>query len=157
LNNWALVSNTISISDYVCVVFPYQIMFVSYFHIRLCLCRISISDYVCVVFPYQIMCMSYFHIRLYLCRLTITRRTSLMSQELLSIPKHVNSPPIFSGVHVAQPKVVCVVFCRSFLLTIFGFYFLLVNAILSVRLRFTASDYPFGILDLQLLITLLVS
>jgi hypothetical protein len=80
----------ISISDYVCVVFPYQIMFVSYFNIRLCLCRISISDYVCVlsyhiivvvsfliilclcrifildydcvVFPYQIMFVSYFHL-----------------------------------------------------------------------------------------------
>jgi hypothetical protein len=112
LNNWALVSNTISISDYVCVVFPYQNMFVSYFHIILCLCRISISDYVCVVFPYQIMFVSYIHIRLCFCRLTITRRTSLMAQELLNIPKHVNSPPIFSRVHVAQPKVVCVVFCR---------------------------------------------
>ena len=34
-------------------------MFVSYFHIRLCLCRISISDYVCVVYPYQIMFLSF--------------------------------------------------------------------------------------------------
>jgi hypothetical protein len=116
---------------------------VSYFHIRLCLCRISISDYVCVVFPYQIMFVSYIHIRLCLCRLTITRRTSLMAQVLLNIPKHVNSPPIFSRVHVAQPKVVCVVSCRLFLLTVFFFLFLLVNAIMSVRPRFTASDYPY--------------
>jgi hypothetical protein len=36
-------------SNYVCVVFPYQTMFVSYFHIRLCFCHISISDYVCVI------------------------------------------------------------------------------------------------------------
>ena len=46
----------------------------------------------------------------------------------------------------------------SFLCYVFvdHWFFLLVIA-LSVGLRITSSDYPFGILDLRLLITLLVS
>jgi hypothetical protein len=57
---------------------------------------------------------------------------------------------VFSVVRVAQSLVYCVVFCRSLFVS-----FLLV-IVLSV-LRLKASDYPFGILDLRLLIIPLVS
>jgi hypothetical protein len=54
--------------------------------------------------------------------------------------------PVFSEVPVARSLVFCIMFCRSLFVL-----FLLVIAF-SV-LRFTASDYLFGILDLRRLIT----
>ena len=50
--------------------------------------------------------------------------------------------PVFSGVRVARSLVFCVLFCRS----VFVILFLVI--ILSVLLRFTASDYLFGIFKL---------
>jgi hypothetical protein len=64
---------------------------------------------------------------------------------------------VFSCVRFSLSLVFCVVFC--------SFVLFLLTIVLSVLLRFTASDYPFGILwplcclsfDLRLLITPLVS
>ena len=36
----------------------------------------------------------------------LTRRVSLVEQELLTLPKHLNSPPVFNGVHVTRTLVV---------------------------------------------------
>jgi hypothetical protein len=36
-----------------------------------------------------------------------------MEQELPTLPEHLSSPLVFSGVHVASSLVFCVVFCRS--------------------------------------------
>jgi hypothetical protein len=64
-----------------------------------------------------------------------------VEQELPTLPDHPSSPPVFSRVRVARSLVFCVVFCRSlFVLFIFAI-------VLSV-LRFTDSDYPFGIFKL---------
>jgi len=41
-----------------------------------------------------------FHIRWCSCRLTVTWRVSHV--ELLTLPGHMSSPPVFRGVHVAQ-------------------------------------------------------
>ena len=57
--------------------------------------------------------------------------------------------PGFSGVHVTRSIVLCVLFCRSLFGRLSVFFWLLC--------RFMDSDYPFGILDLQILITPLVS
>ena len=46
-------------------------------------------------------------------RLTVTGRMPLVEQELLSLPEHLCSSPVFSGVRVAQSLVFCVVFCKS--------------------------------------------
>jgi hypothetical protein len=62
---------------------------------------------------------------------------SLVKQELLTLPEHLNSPLVFSGVHVALSLVFCVIFCRPCL-------FVLLAIMLSV-LRFTPSDCPRGI------------
>ena len=81
-----------------------------------------------------------------------------MEQELPTLLEDMNSPPAWSEVRVARSLVFCVMFCWSL--------FTLLTIVLSVLLRFTASDYPFGILwplyclffyDLRLLITSLVS
>jgi hypothetical protein len=37
----------------------------------------------------------------------------LVEKELLTLPEHASSPPVFSGVRVAQPLVFCEVFCKS--------------------------------------------
>jgi hypothetical protein len=65
----------------------------------------------------------------------------LVEQELLTLPDHLSSPPVFNGVHVTRSLVLCVCFvdrCLSFL-----------AIVLSVLLRFTDSDYPFGIFKLS--------
>jgi len=46
----------------------------------------------------------------------------LVEQELLTLPKHMSSPPVFSGAHVTRLLVLCVCFvdrCLSF----FPFFF----------------------------------
>jgi hypothetical protein len=43
----------------------------------------------------------------------LTQRVSLVEQERLTIPEHLGSPPVFSGVRVAGSLVLCVIFCRS--------------------------------------------
>ena len=43
----------------------------------------------------------------------VTRRVPLVDQELLTLPEHMSSPPVFSGVRVIQSLVFFVVFCRS--------------------------------------------
>jgi len=70
---------------------------------------------------------------------------SLVEQELLTLPGHLSSPPVFSGVRVSRSLVLyvcfvdlCLSFCTIFLLAI----------VLSVLLRYTDSDYPYGIFKL---------
>ena len=92
-------------------------------------------------------------------------RVSHAKQALLILREHLGSPPDFSGVHVAP--VFRAMFCRSsFVLlsffsfdhwvgytsTIYGFWiplWYLVAIVLPVLLRFTASDYLFGIFKLS--------
>ena len=59
-----------------------------------------------------------------------------MEQELLTLPKHPSTSPVFSGVRVTRSLVLCVCF---------------VDRCLSVLLRFNDSDYPFSIFKLCLL------
>ena len=47
----------------------------------------------------------------------LTRRVPLVVQELLTLPEHLSSPPVFSGVRVTRSLVLCVCFvdrCLSF-------------------------------------------
>ena len=69
----------------------------------------------------------------------VTRQLPQMEQKLLSIPEHMSSPPVLSWVCVTRSLVLCVMFCRSL--------FVLLTIVLSV-LRFTDSDYLFGIFKL---------
>jgi hypothetical protein len=69
-----------------------------------------------------------------------------MEQELLTLPEHPSSPPDFSGVRVSRSLVLYVCFvdrCLSFVPFLLGI-------VLSVLLRYTDSDYPFGIFKLFL-------
>jgi hypothetical protein len=100
-------------------------------------------------------------------RSRLTRWVPLMEQELLILPKHLRSPPVFSGVCVTRSIVFCVCFidrCLSFCTfswghcivcssSIYRFWlplWYLVAIVLSVLLRYTDSDYPFGIFKLFL-------
>ena len=64
-----------------------------------------------------------------------------MEQELLTLPERLSSPTVFSGVRVAR----YLVFCAVFFISLFVLFHL--DIVLSV-LRFTNSDYPFGIFKL---------
>jgi len=59
-----------------------------------------------------------------------------------TLPEHLSSPPVFSGIRVARSSVFCVVFWRS----LFVLFLLAIE--LSV-LWFTNCDYPVGILKLK--------
>ena len=61
-----------------------------------------------------------------------------LEQELPTLPENLSSPLIFSVVRVARLLVFSVVFCRLL------FVLFLLTIVLSV-LRFTDSDYSFGI------------
>jgi hypothetical protein len=60
--------------------------------------------------------------------------------ELPTFPGILRSPPVFSKVRIARYLVLCVIFCRS----LFVLFRLVI--VLSVLLRFTDHDYPFGIM-----------
>jgi hypothetical protein len=76
-------------------------------------------------------------------RIIITRRMPPVEQELLTIPELLNSTRFLVGVRVLDLMFFGAIFCRS----LFVLFFLLV-IVLSVLLRFTPSDYPFGIFNL---------
>ena len=47
----------------------------------------------------------------------LTRRVPLVEQELITLPDHLSSPPVFSGVRVTRSLALCVCFvdrCLSF-------------------------------------------
>jgi hypothetical protein len=68
----------------------------------------------------------------------LTRRMSLVEQELLTLPEHPRSPPIFSGVCVTQSLVLYVYFCRSlFVLLYFIFWPLCCLFLFDVRILVT--------------------
>ena len=67
---------------------------------------------------------------------------SHVEQDLLAYPGYLSSPPVFIGNCVARSLVFCVMFCRSL------FVLFPLAIVLPVLLRFTASDYPFGIFKL---------
>ena len=52
----------------------------------------------------------------------LTRRLSLVEQELLTLPEHLSSPPDFNGVRVTQSLVLCVMFCRSLFVLLYFFF-----------------------------------
>jgi hypothetical protein len=74
----------------------------------------------------------------------LTRRVSLVEQELPTLPEHLSSPSVFSGLRVTQSLVLCVCFVDL----VCPFVLFLLAIVLSVLLRYTDSDYPFGIFKL---------
>ena len=52
----------------------------------------------------------------------LTRRVSLVEQELLTLSQHMSSPPVFSGVRVTRSLVFCVVLCRSLFVLLYFFF-----------------------------------
>ena len=74
----------------------------------------------------------------------VTQRVSLVDQELLTLPEHLSSTLVISGVCVARSLVSCVVFCRLL------FVLFLLAIVWSFLLLFTDCDYSFGIFKLFL-------
>ena len=67
-----------------------------------------------------------------------------MEHELLTLPERLSSPPVFGGVRVTRSLVLCVCFVDPLFVLLYNFYLAIVLSVL----RFTDSDYPFGILKL---------
>ena len=75
----------------------------------------------------------------------LKRRVPLVEQELLTLPEHMSSPPVFSGVRVTRSLVLYVCF-----VVVCPFVLFLLAIVLSVLFRYTDSDCPFGIFKLSL-------
>ena len=71
-------------------------------------------------------------------------RVPLVEEELETLPEHLSSPPVSSGVTLIRSLVLCVCFVEG------CFVLFLLAIVLSVPLRFTDSDYPFYIFILFL-------
>ena len=82
----------------------------------------------------------------------LTRRVALVEQDLLTLPEHLGSPPVFSGVRVTQSLVLCVCYVYVFC----PFVLFLLAIVLSVLLWYMDSDYPFGISKLFLHFKLMI-
>ena len=67
-----------------------------------------------------------------------------MEQELITVPEHLSSPPVFSGVRVTRSLVLYI--CLE--IVVCPFVLFLLAIVLSVLLRYTDSGYPFGIFKL---------
>ena len=67
-----------------------------------------------------------------------------------TLPEHLSSPPVFSGVRVAPSLVFCVLYIVVWPFLFFLLTFCVITIVLSVLFRFTAFDYPFGIFKLFL-------
>jgi hypothetical protein len=74
----------------------------------------------------------------------IIRRVSQLERELLTLPEHLSSPPVLSGVRVTRSFVLCVY------LEIVVCPFVLFRLTIVSVLRYTDSDCPFGIFKLCL-------
>ena len=69
----------------------------------------------------------------------LTRRVPLVEQELLTLPEHLSSHPVFSGViRVTRSLVLCVMFCRSLFVLLYFFF---------------QALYYLSFFDLQILVT----
>ena len=53
----------------------------------------------------------------------LTRRVPLVEQELLILPEHLSSPPVFSGVRVTRSLVLCVCFVDRYFVSFCSFSF----------------------------------
>jgi hypothetical protein len=71
----------------------------------------------------------------------ITRRVPLVEQQLLTLLEQLSSTPVFSEVRVNRSLVLCVYLVDRCLF----FCTFLLATVLSILLRFTDSDYPYGI------------
>jgi hypothetical protein len=67
----------------------------------------------------------------------LTRRVSLVEQELLTRPEHLSSTPVFSGVRVNRS----LIFMYFLLIVVCSFVLFLLAIVLSVLLRHTDSGY----------------
>ena len=72
----------------------------------------------------------------------VSRRVSIVEQGLITLPEHSSSPTIVSGIRVARSLIFCVAVCISL------FVLFLLAIVLSALIRYTDSDYPFGIFKL---------
>ena len=73
-----------------------------------------------------------------LCINQISPRVALVEQELITLPEHLRSLPVCSGVRVTRSFVLCVCFVDRFC----PFVPFLSTIVFSVLLRFTDSNYP---------------
>ena len=108
-----------------------------YLLLTTCLCRCGIGE-ILTKNKYGLLCLE----MVLVVDLKAACRACPMHIILLILPEHLSSSLLFIGVRVAPSLVFYVMSCRSW------FVLFLFVIVLSVLLRFTASDYIFGIFKL---------
>ena len=76
----------------------------------------------------------------------LVRRIPLVEQELLNLTEHLSSPPVVVGFVLLD----LYLYVYVLKIVVCPFVLFLLAIVLSVFLRYMASDYPFGIIKLFL-------
>ena len=67
----------------------------------------------------------------------ITRRVPLVEQELLTLPEHLSSPPVFSGISCYSIFSFMSMFCRSLFVLLYSFFWPLCCLFFDIRILIT--------------------
>ena len=81
-----------------------------------------------------------FHIKVCSCLLRVARQVTLLEQELVALPGHMNSPQYFVD-NVSQSSVFCVMFCGSLLVSFSLFIWTFHSLSFDLRLLITCLVY----------------
>ena len=68
----------------------------------------------------------------------LTRRGPLVEQKLLTLPEHLRSPPVLSGVLVTRTLFLCVMFCRSLFVLLSFLFWPLCRLFVDLRILITS-------------------
>ena len=95
-----------------------QLLYLDIIHPHYCCCAVLIYLSLSFILAFPRMCVEHnFHMAWYSCHLTLTRRVSLVEQEVSTLPQHMCSPAVFVWVRVAWSLFFCACFvyrCLSF-------------------------------------------
>jgi len=69
----------------------------------------------------------------------VRRWVPLVEQELFTLPEHLRSPPVFSGVRFTRYLVLCVMFCRSLFVLLYFFFWPLFCLSFDLQILITPS------------------
>jgi hypothetical protein len=75
----------------------------------------------------------------------ITRRVPLVEQELLTLPEHLSSPPVFSGISCYSIFSFMSMFCRSLFVLLYSFFWPLCCLFFDIRILITPWTSSSGI------------
>ena len=122
VSGWSVLSSSSCLLTWIKPCFGFnlflQLLYLDIIHPYYCCCAVLIYLSLSFILVFPRMCVEHnFHMAWYSCHLTLTRRVSLVEQEVSTLPQHMCSPAVFVWVRVAWSLFFCACFvyrCLSF-------------------------------------------